>query len=466
MSIYCPQAVMILRILWEDFKNKSDPRLQKVYKLAVQARRLSVQINDYNTADSFDAEIDFKTFPFDPRCIRSCGVSIHIANMGQLYSDGQLNQIDLEDLSSLASSVVFQGFVDEETIELNEDTRTVKFEGRDFTSLFLDKKYLEGKPIPLTEPLDSLLTQFIAQIQGAEKITLDNRTGKTLPTLGEFAPDFGSLGASKNAGKDDNYWEIIQDLVARAGLICFIEIDKLVISTPRVLYDKTNAKQFLYGKNVKSLTFKRKLGRHKGFNVKVRYMDLATKKVLTAEIPREASAEWRAATGQDAKTVQISTVDPKTGQKTDKDAPILTFRVSNIKSQEHLVSVGEKIFEEMSRQEIEGEMTSREMETQDKRLNAFDVTKIRVGTPISIEIGEDDLNEITRLADISTRAKFLKARGYANDVANALAKTLGKFSPVMYTKAATFTVNNDDGFELKVEFLNFIDLDNKGLSLG
>lgn len=475
MSVYFPQAVLVLRVLWEDYKNKSDVRLQKVYKLPVMARRLSVHINDYNSADTFDCEIDYKSFPFDPRSIRSCGVSIHMADMGSLYDDrGEINQIDLGSLSDLADSVVFQGFVDEETIELDDDRRTVKFEGRDFTSLFLDQAYKIGKPIATTSPLDVLLKELISQVPGAEKIALDNRTGKSLPTLAEFASDFGAIGAAKNVGRDDNYWEIIQDLVARAGLICFIEIDKLVLSTPRVLYDKSNAKQFLYGKNVKSLQFKRKLGRHKGFNVKVRYMDLSTKKVLTAEIPSQASAQWLKENGQDPKQIVITTVDPATGQKTDKPAPVLTFRVSNVKNQEHLVSIGEKIFDEMSRQQIEGEMVTRDMETMTKRdfdrnaqdIKVFDLTKLRVGTPIAIEMDQDDMTEISRLKSTETRVKFLLARGYETSVAQALAKTLGAFTPVFFTKAANFTIDHDTGFDLKIEFLNFIDLDNKGIALG
>jgi hypothetical protein len=464
MSVYFPQAVMILRVLWEDFGQGGSA--SKVFKLPVLARRLSVSINDYNSADTFDAEIDFKSFPFDPRCIRSCGVSIHVADMGSLYKDGQLNQIDLEDESSLKNSVIFQGFVDEESIELDDERRTVKLEGRDFTSLFLDAKYLEGKPIATTTPLDTLLEQLIGQVPGASAITLEDRTGKTLPTLAEFSQDFGALGASKNAGKDDNYWEIIQSLVAQAGLICFIEIDKLVLATPRTLYDKKNAKQFIYGKNVKTLQFKRKLGRHKGFNVKVRYMDLATKKVLTAEIPREADADWLKANGLKAEQVTIASVDPKTGEKTEKPGPVLTFRVANVKNQKQLTEIGQKIFEEMSRQQIEGELVTHDMETMDKKENAFDLTKLRVGLPIEIELDQDDLAEISRMKSQDARVKFLKARGYESDVAAALAKSMGAFSPVFFTKAATFTVDHEQGFQLKIDFLNFIDLDNKGISFG
>lgn len=462
MSFYYPQASMILNVLWEDFGNDKDASLQKLYTLPIIARRVTVHRNDYTTADTFDAEIDYKNFPFDPRCIRACGVSIFIQDMKRVYNGD--NSATL--IKPSEQNVVFQGFVDEESIEFDEEKRTVRFEGRDFTALLIDAKYLENKPIPLTTPLDQVLTTLLGQLKATEQIKLDNRTGKTLPTLAEFAPDFGAMGAHKNVGKDDTYWEIIQDLVSRAGLIAFIELDKLVLTTPRVLYDKSNAKQFVYGHNVKTLKFKRKLGRHKGFNIVVRYMDLATKKVLQAKIPEEGTADWSAKTGIPTKRVQVPVVKPDGTLDTPKDAPFTSFLVSNIKSQEQLVEVGQKIFEEMSRQQIEGELETKEMDTKDKLGACFDLTKLMVATPIGIEIDAGDMKGMSRFTTPQERERFLRARWYEPTIARAMAKTMGKFTPVFYTKAATFTVDAETGFKLHVEFLNFIDLDNKGIDFG
>lgn len=462
MSVYYPQASMILNVLWEDFGNEGDASLQKLYTLPIIAKRVTVHRNDYTTADTFDAEIDYKNFPFDPRCIRACGVSIFIQDMKRVY-DGD-NAATL--INPSADNVVFQGFVDEESLEFDDDKRTVRFEGRDFTSLLIDAKYLENKPIPLTTPLDEILSSLLAQLRATEQIKLDNRTGRTLPTLGSFAPDFGALGAHKNVGKDDTYWEIIQDLVSRAGLIAFIELDKLVLTTPRVLYDKSNAKQFVYGHNIKTLKFKRKLGRHKGFNITVRYMDLATKKVLQVKLPEEGTATWSQKTGIPAKRVQVPVVKPDGTLDTPKDAPFTAFLVANIKDNAQLIEVGEKIFEEMSRQQIEGEFDTHEMDTKDKEKKCFNLTKLMVATPIGIEIDAGDMKGMTRFTTPQERERFLRSRCYEPNIARAMSKTMGKFTPVFYTKAATFTVDSESGFKMHVEFLNFIDLDNKGIDFG
>lgn len=468
---------MTLRVLWEDFSLKSDAALQKVYELPILARRLTVNINDYNTADTFDAEIDYKNFPFDPRAIRSCGVTIHIEDKGQVFKGN--NALNL--IQPTPENAVFQGFVDEESISFDEDKRTVRFEGRDFTSLLIDSKYLEGKPVDTGTPLDRLIQELLNQIKATEKIKVDNRTGKELPTLKQFFPDFGQpLAGQKNVGRDDTYWEIITDLVQKAGLICFIELDKLVISTPRVLYDKSNAKKFIYGRNIQKLEFKRKLGRHKGFNVAVRYLDLATKEVLLAKIPEEASDDFVTRTGQARKRIQIPVINPDGTLGEPKDAPFITFRVTNVKNKAHLTEIGEKIYEEMSRQQLEGTFNTKEMCTTDAKNNEFDILKLRVATPVEITIDQGDMKGLDALAkrfehpggvvDVKARtreiAKFLKARCYEDDVAEALAKTYGKMSPTFYTKAASFSLDAEQGFSLKVDFLNFIDLDNKGIDFG
>ncbi len=482
MSVSFPQAVMTLRILWEDFGLKSDASLQKVYSLPVLCQRVNVHLNDYAQADTFDAQIDYKNFPFDPRLIRACGVTIHMEDKGQVFrGDNRLDLIEPRMPDDPDSNCVFMGFVDEENISFDDDNRTVRFEGRDFTAILIDTKYLEGKPIDMGTPLDQLIQQLLSQVKSTQELKVDNRTGTTLPTLKQFFPDFGQpLAGQKNTGKDDTYWEIIQDVVTRAGLICFVELDKLVISTPRVLYDKTNAKRFIYGKNIKNLRMKRKLGRQKGFNVRVRYLDLETKKVSTVDIPEQASEAFTTRTGFARKRIQIPQVMPN-GQLGDpKDAPFSTFRVTNVKNEDHLKELGEKIFEEMSVQQIEGSFTTYELCTQDSNKGDFDLLKIRTATPIKIEIDQGDMRGLNDIGEKYKNArsqieiqarnteikKFLIRRSYDEGIAGALAKAFGKFSPVFYTKAAKFSLDSQNGFQLDVEFLNFIDLDNKGIDFG
>ncbi len=95
MSLYYPQAAITLGIIWEDFDNKDEEFLQDIYKLPIISRSLNVQINDYREADTFTAEIDYKSFPFDPRTIRACRITIHMEDIKEIFDGNVLNKLNL-----------------------------------------------------------------------------------------------------------------------------------------------------------------------------------------------------------------------------------------------------------------------------------------------------------------------------------------------------------------------------------
>ncbi len=457
MSFFYPQAVMSLRIRWEDFDSKTDVILTDVYPLIVIAKSVTVNINDYTQADTFTAEIDYKNFPFDPRCIRALGASIHIEDRERLFRpDNRLNIIEPTD-----DNVMFLGFADEERIEFDDENRIVRFEGRDFTSLLIDTPNTL-KAVDLSRPVDVIIQGFLNRLPATEKITVDNRTGKYIPNLGKFSPDYSPLGQMRSGKKKESYWDVIQDIIRLAGLIAYIELDKLVITKPRTLYGNQDVYHFIYGKNLKNLSFKRKLGRQKGINILVRSMNFERKEVLEAKIPLEATNEWATQLMIQKGEQTIDKIDSNGNVKTEV-APYLSFNISNVANKSQLIEIAQSIYEELGRQQIEGNLVTKDMKTiQDKKI--FDLTKIRNGTPVSITIDQGDMEGIQRIKDETQREKFLVTRNYPPKVAKAFARTLGKFDTRFYTKAVEFTIDKDSGFELRLDFINFIELDQKGLS--
>jgi hypothetical protein len=467
MSFYYPQAVMTLRVRWEDFDDETNRVLSGVKELQVLARRISVDINDYTQADTFSAEIDYKNFPFDPRTIRALGVTIHIEDRKQFFrSDNALNLI-----VPSKENTIFQGFADKESLSFDDSTRIVNFEGRDFTGLLLDSSY-SGKAIDLAKPLDEILQILLNELPSTSegKIVLDNRSGLTLPTLGSFAPDFNALANQRSGKKNEKYWDVIQDLVGRAGLIAYIELDKLVITRPRALYGDSQPIQFIYGKNIENLEFTRQLGRQKGINVVARSVSVETKETLEVRIPEEASVEWSNSIGVARERQKIDKIDAQ-GQKQTEDAPFISFVVPNIKNTEQLRVIGQGIWEELGRQQIEGTLSTREMGTRQQstatdEILEFDLTKIRTGTPVKIEIDQGDMEGFSRQKTVEQRKRFLLTRSYPPDIANALAVAGGKFQTRFYTKSVQFSLDVDSGFKMDLSFINFIELGNKGLSNG
>jgi hypothetical protein len=474
-GIYYPQACIVLKILWEDFQIKSDARLARETTLNILAKSVRVNINDYSHADSFEAEIDYKSFPFDPRLIRSCGVTVHMENMERLYS----NNDNLLRIQPKTSNAIFQGFADDDSITFDDNSRTVKLEGRDFTSLFLDRTYPKGT-INLEQRIDQVIQEIMSSLpeNANNKITLVNKvteqTKEELPILSSFFGEKDKTSGKKNVKKDESYWECIQDICSRAGLICYMELDKLIINKPRVLYEKKNTTYFVYGKNLKSLDFKRKLGRRKNFNIVVRSLNVEDKEVLQAQIPAEATAEWSNAVGVPNKEVKQEKIGADGKPITEENAqaaPYMAFSVPNIKNKDHLIQVGQEIYEEIGRQEIEGNLETRDMETwkfdaEKKRVNngCFDLLKLRVGNPLSIEIDASDMQVLSRLGDVDERRRYLIRQCYDQVSADVIARSLSRISTPFYTKSVEYTMSIDSGFSMKVEFINFIETANKGLA--
>jgi hypothetical protein len=193
----------------------------------------------------------------------------------------------------------------------------------------------------------------------------------------------------------------------------------------------------------------------------VRSLNIETKELLTVDIPAQASAEWASALGIAAEPQKIQKVGTD-GQIEEEEAPRLTFSIPNIADINQLREIGEGIWEEIGRQQIEGSFETKEM-CLDQNGVEFDIIKIRNGTAVEIEILQDDLNRIKRIGDEGTRVKYLTDRCYPAVVAQAFAKTLGKFKTRFYTKQVEFTVDKDNGFSMNLDFINYIELGNKGL---
>lgn len=461
MAQYYPQAVCTLRIRWEEFGQEKDGLLTDNYTLRILAKDINVTINDYTRADTFSCSIDYSEFPFDPRCIRALGITIHVQDKRQTFitnkNSPNFNNLNL--IEPTAENTIFTGFADEESIDFDDTNRTVKFEGRDFTSLLVDAPYT-GKSIELTTPLDVLIQRLINELPSAQNLVVENRTPGSLPTLGQFAPDYSPLGQVRGAKKKEKYWDVITDLAQRAGLIAFIELDKLVLTQPRVLYADSNPYQFIYGRNLSSLSFSRKLGRQKGINILVRSLDIESKNVVDVKIPEQADPAWAQSIGVGVERQKIQKVD-RNGEIKEEDAPFLTFNVPDVVDFNQLREIAQGVYEEIGRQQIEGSISTNEMCVLQDGVE-FDILKIRNGTPIKIEIDQGDLEGIGRIRSESARERFLISRCYSPRVARALARTLGKFETRFYTRSVDFTVNQD-GFSMDLDFVNFIELDNKAL---
>ena len=512
MSQYYPQGAVSLKILFEDFSDTlyGPPQIILGTKeLIVVPRKLTVNLNNYKTACTFDMELEYKNFPFDPRCIKACGVTIHLEDMESLYkNDGITRNL----LTPTEGNAILTGFVDEESINFNDMDRIVHFEGRDQTALLIDQKYTQITTpvlvnvlpvIPTSEsivpinqnlPVDQAIERFLATFPALIKIKVKslvvdaNGASVVLPTLGSYHPDFGTneLAGHKNVTQHSSYWDIIQDAVAAAGLIAYMRLDTIYISNARTLYSPSKAIKMIYGYNIKTLEYKRKLGRHKGFNVAVRSFNSKTKTAITARIPYDASQDWCRAIGLPFKTeITVPKLNPDgtLADDTGQPAPYIALQIANISDQDALTAMGQNVFEELIRQDIEGNLETHEMvihtgdiKTDNENHDEYSIipnydtpelVNVDIGTPISIDIYQTDLIGIQRLGDnVAAKTRYLKARGYPDVIANLFAQTLDKTAPVFYIKSVQHNLDSDGAYSCKISFINYLDIKNKNITGG
>jgi hypothetical protein len=331
---------------------------------------------------------------------------------------------------------------------------------------------------------------------------------EVLPTLAELSGSKDALAGQKNTRKKRSYWDHIQELIENSGLIAYVSIDKLIITKPRNLYNRDDAKIFIYGRNLSSLEFSRKLGRQKGFNVRAVSLNVEAKEIVEAKIPEEATEEWCKSIGVKREPILLPTLkahgpsssqSQATGIKTsdtannltppnniagaqteaeNEVAPYFTFRIKDIAKKEQLVVIGQKLFEELGRQQIEGKLSTKEMKVMKKTGPPFKITNFRVGAPIEVTIDQGDVAGVQAIVhekiivkgkdadegrkQLETKqsriAAFLRQRGYDPQIADVMAISLTKFDTPFYTKAVEFTLDQDQGFEMNLDFINFIEI--------
>ncbi len=480
MTYYYPQAALSLRIRFEDF-GASDPLTGKTLEFNCIPKDVTVSINGYSKADTFSCTLDYKNFPFDPRTIRSLGVSIFLEDILAQTEErsGAPKQIKpVHNLKLNQSNAIFLGFADEDTIRFDEENREISFEGRDFTSLLIDTPWDSNQTLQKNTFFENMIQNILVRLPSTKDIKVDLRNIDDIPPLAKFEPDYNPLAGEKNRKKNESYWDVIQDLARLAGVIIFMELDKLIITKPQAMYDKKKVKHFVWGKNLTNLEFKRNLGRTKDFNVSVRSLLIEDKRPEQVVLPRDGTYAWSLKTGIPLKDVETITYDTH-GKEQKRVAPAVAIRLSNIQDRDHLISVGEGIFEEYSRQQLKGTLETADMfvkmgkveegplrQLSIARLTDFDVTKIRQATAIQIGIEDEELKMLRKLGNKEQKVNYLVTRGYKKKVAEALASALDRFSMTFYTNAIEYRLSANEGFSCNIEFINWIELPEKLASFG
>lgn len=432
-----PKAGVILKVLFEDFAGGVD---STVHTLELVPRKVEIARNSHREADTFRLELDYRDFPFDPRALRAVHVRILLG--------------DTEDPAvPLAADVVryqaFIGYADVPECLFGEDGETVTLEGRDYTGQWLDQKW-GGASIDIARPLGEVVKHICSRIAGMEDVPVDYSYKAADVQLSAL------MGRTRYAPEQgDDAWTVLVDLCGRAGLLPLFNFDRLQILSASDfsgqgkdifgLSPQFGGRKvaFLYGQNVARLTFKRRFAEVRSKQIELRCWD--------PQACRASLARWP------AEPIVLSKKISTKGKVSQDSAPILPFYVTGSYSEVALQERAKAIYEEMARQQIEGELETADMVDLD---GSVDLPLVGNGDGLVVKLQGLVYSSIEGMSDAEALA-FLTRGPRALDPALAQAlltsrKKAGQLASSFYVQEARHSWGRDDGYKLSVKFINYV----------
>jgi hypothetical protein len=346
----------------------------------------------------------------------------------------------------------------------SESEQIVEIEALDFTTLLIEAKPFPPDGVPdygqtLVEAWNRICDYAGGKTTSGEWFrSIEALRGKLEPRgVDGWPPNLsGAAGPRVKRGKpvpipirpESDAWSVWQQCCGMLGLITWISQDVVVVSTATNLYTRENPVRFVLGRNVTSIEERRNCAQA-GKKVSVVSYDPLTGTKLQV---------WHPARGGDgSKKVKASKA---TAKADDYDV----FEYSGISDEGALAEIARRVFEEKSRQELEGHLVTSEMFGEGMDGRQADLLRLGAGQDIRVEIEQETLDGLAGIDGNDKRVAYLEARGYETHVARVLSSnmsTLGSLTPVFHTKTVRTTLETNESagtFEIEIEYQNRIEV--------
>jgi hypothetical protein len=269
-----------------------------------------------------------------------------------------------------------------------------------------------------------------------------------LPSLSSAAaPRFARLGARVPTKPNADAWAIWQQCVGMCGLISFIRKDQCIVTLAQDYYSDKNPPRLVWGRNILEMSEARSADLA-GKGVGVTSFDPLTNRTLEAFYPPLGTAAGKRALSSGGAISDHYEMFPYTG----------------ITDQATLEGLARRIWEERSRQELEGQLSTAEMFVDTMSGDSFDLLTLGPGDAVRVEFEEKDKEALRSIPSVQGRIAYLTARGYADGVAELIAKDADAIAgapPEFCVKRVTADLQTgEDGgsFDLQINYANRIQI--------
>lgn len=419
-----PRAYVTLTTLDEDWGAGTATD----HTFGVDPREVEIERNDSRTADTCKVTLDMRDFPMDPRTVRSCAVTVFLANVATPTA------LPTDDDGA------FFGFLDAPESTRNEYGASVALECRDCTGLFIDHQW-SGGMIDVSKPLGDVIAGILAEVPGADGIRVGFSDGANNAIVAQ------SIGRSKFAPqKDDSAWTVLTEICGKVGLIPVFELNLLLILDPsdfgvsRQTFLATDELEptreaFTYGVDLADLTIRRSFREARQTQIEIRCWDPVARKATTARYPT-APVTTRKRVGADNKITTYA-------------APILPYYVTGTYTGPDLAALAERIYTQAAREEIEITASTRRM-----------VPQLGNGARVTITISPDLTTDIAGLSPGEAIAALTTGpRALAADVAQAFvggAQMANNLAVEFYARSVKHRWSREDGYTCEMTLINLL----------
>ena len=377
--------------------------------------------NAYTKADTFRVKVDFEDFPFDPRLLRGGTVQLFL---GSADGPADVGYWSRQDTAASRAQCLMAGVVDYFEPTLDENGRVFEMKGRDYTAYFLDAELAPGDLIwsggSGKLSIVAILESLIAQRPTTSKaLTVEDRTpgglaAKLYPAdYKQRALSDPKLSARKKR-HGETIWDFIQELALEAGLVVYVELDRLVVAEPATIFkgqgDPARLIHYTLGGEVTSYKPSRKLGRQHKIAVRVASVDTDNGKVRVAFSPKDAETKAQAIHVAGS---EVGASSPKAA--TQEKPPIRPFVVRGITSKAQLQRIADQILEQLRHHEMHAQFETHEIvDSQGLACQGF-----HYGDPLVFDLAESLRSILVKPVDEQIRT--LLAIGYEKATAQQIA---------------------------------------------
>lgn len=370
--------------------------------------KCTVEFHGYRQAATFDVAFKYRELPVDPRTIRSAVVEIHMGQVapfefgagasGQTTDRAQpLSVLNTRDSSGRVreDTLMLKGPVDEWDVSMSDTEAEVHLRGRDVRGLLLDSPLTSPNDTPKSRvlnrldtrlPIDELVRQILNEHGRLRDLAVvtdpaewENSRVPSPMGAGDVARHRqGARGGGGATGSNGlNYWDLIVQYCTLVGAVPYMLGTRLYIRPARSLFgaDVTSANRLgrsegtgrratsdfslVYGRDLQKMSLKRK---YAGNNKPRRIRAVAINphpaarrdsRTLVAIYPPLRTP--RSARAHKAGVTHVSV------SGNEEVGEIQTVSFPGVTSKERLELLAKSLYEQLGRQEIEGQFETRVM---------------------------------------------------------------------------------------------------------